>query len=228
MRRLLILMVAAVMAAGVMAQEKYPTKFLGIPIDGTKKEMIRKIEAKGFIYHEEKDYLTGEFNGTEVNIYIVTNNNKVYRIMVAEQQTCSEGQIRIRFNNLMQQFKDNPKYMSYKLGQDFIPRDEDISYQISVNNKMYDANYVQQTHELDTTTLQQDMLYIVEHIDQYLPKSMLAEMDQEMLAKYCVIEAYIKQYEKNMVWFRICEFRGEYYLTLYYDNLYNKANGEDL
>lgn len=229
MKRLFLLLVASFVMLNVMA-ENYPTKFLGIPIDGTKEEMIRKIQAKGFEYHNEygREFLSGEFNGANVHIYVATNSNKVYRIMVAEQKLCSEGEIRIRFNNLMQQFQDNPKYVSFRIGQTFIPRDEDISYEMSVKSKLYDANYVQKTHEADTTLLQQDMLDISAHIDQYLPASLVAETEPELLAKYCFAQAYIKQFEKNMVWFRISEFNGQYYLTLYYDNLYNKANGEDL
>ena len=30
------------------------------------------------------------------------------------------------------------------------------------------------------------------------------------------------------VWFRICESYGEYYITMFYDNENNHANGEDL
>lgn len=33
---------------------------------------------------------------------------------------------------------------------------------------------------------------------------------------------------KKPVWFMISESYGEYYITMYYDNEYNKANGEDL
>ncbi|MCR5532802.1 MAG: hypothetical protein K6F10_02875 [Paludibacteraceae bacterium] len=229
MKRLFILLAAVLMTASMMA-ENYPTKFLGIPIDGTKREMIKKIQAKGFMYHNEQgqEYLSGEFNGTDVNVYVATNNNKVYRVMVAEQKMCSEGEIRIRFNNLMQQFKDNSKYIAYSMEQTFIPRDEDISYEMTVNNKVYDANFVQLTHEADTTILKQDMSDIMDHIDQYLPASFIADADSEILAKFCFVEAYTRQFAKNMVWFRINEFYGQYCLMLYYDNLYNKANGEDL
>ena len=34
--------------------------------------------------------------------------------------------------------------------------------------------------------------------------------------------------EMKPVWFRICESYGEYYITMFYDNEYNHANGEDL
>ena len=32
----------------------------------------------------------------------------------------------------------------------------------------------------------------------------------------------------GQVWFRIASYYGEYYLTIYYDNLSNRPNGEDL
>lgn len=225
MKRIFTILAAVCMAASMMA-ETYPTKFLGIPIDGTKEEMIRKIQAKGFTLHREygQEYLSGEFNGSEVHIYVATNNNKVYRIMVSDQKMCTEGQIRISFNNLMQQFQDNSKYLPYVIGQTFIPIEEDISYEMTVKSKLYDAKFVQITHEADTSILQQDMLNVLQDI----PTSLLQELEPDVLANYCFANACIKQYEKNMVWFRIYEYKGEYYLTIYYDNLYNKANGEDL
>ena len=61
-------------------------KFLGIPVDGYKSEMIQKLRDKGYTYSNNggEDVLTGEFNGTDVNIYIGTSNNKVWRIYIAD------------------------------------------------------------------------------------------------------------------------------------------------
>ena len=81
------------------------TTFLGIPIDGFKPDMITKLKSKGF---SGQDILTGEFNGTNVNLHIVTNNNKVYRIMLADENGLNESDIKIRFNNLCQQFQNTP------------------------------------------------------------------------------------------------------------------------
>ena len=47
-------------------------KFLGIPIEGTKKEMISKLQAKGYEYNSYADVLTGEFNGYDVTISVQT------------------------------------------------------------------------------------------------------------------------------------------------------------
>ena len=95
----------------VSSQNKDVTKFLGIPVDGTKLEMINKLKAKGFkISPYNKDVLTGEFNGYDVNVHLVTRNRKVWRILVSDANTVNEADIRIRFNNLCYQFDKNEKY----------------------------------------------------------------------------------------------------------------------
>ena len=84
MKRLLILMAMLFAITAVYAQELHQiqqndiTKFLGIPIDGTKAEIIQKLKAKGYTPTDiDSEVLEGEFNGKDVSIYIATNNNKV-------------------------------------------------------------------------------------------------------------------------------------------------------
>lgn len=114
------------------------TRFLGIPVDGSKSEMIHRLKEKGFQYNQSTGALRGEFNGLEVDIYVVTTKNKVSRIMVADVNTVDETNIRIRFNNLCEQFADNPKYTSLA-DNCMIPEDEDISYEMLVHDKRYEA-----------------------------------------------------------------------------------------
>jgi hypothetical protein len=38
----------------------------------------------------------------------------------------------------------------------------------------------------------------------------------------------LEKYSKKIVWFMINELYGKYYITMFYDNEYNRANGEDL
>lgn len=117
------------------------TKFLGIPVDGTKTEILSKLHQKGFRTSYE-DTLEGNFNGTEVFVSPVMNGNKVWRIAVMEKNFTDEGQIKIRFNNLCQQFKNNPKYFSLTPDQT-LSESEDISYQILVDKKQYQAVFYQ-------------------------------------------------------------------------------------
>ena len=48
-------------SAALFAQVEV-TKFLGIPVDGTKSEMISKLKDKGFVDVGAEGLLTGEFN----------------------------------------------------------------------------------------------------------------------------------------------------------------------
>lgn len=196
------------------------TKFLGIPVDGSKSEMIQKLKAKGYTSSPlDKDVLVGEFNGADVNIHVVTNNNKVYRIMICDVNNIDEGAIQIRFNRLCEQFVNNSKYSSLPLEEYMIPDDEDISYEITVHKKRYEAVFYQKTDET----------FMAKQIEAAFPqytKEQLANPSEELRAE---IVNFVTQYiSKKAVWFMINERLGKYCITMYYDNEYNNANGEDL
>ena len=196
------------------------TKFLGIPVDGSKSEMIQKLKAKGYTSSPlDKDVLVGEFNGADVNIHVVTNNNKVYRIMICDVNNIDERAIQIRFNRLCEQFVNNSKYSSLPLEEYMIPDDEDISYEITVHKKRYEAVFYQKTDET----------FMAKQIEAAFPqytKEQLANPSEELRAE---IVNFVTQYiSKKAVWFMINERLCKYCITMYYDNEYNNANGEDL
>lgn len=114
-------------------------KFLGIPVDGTKKEMISKLEAKGYEYNSYVDCLEGEFNGKNVLISIQTVNNRVWRICIIDASSTDEANIKIRFNQLYDQFLNNGKY--HCLQGNRLDENDNISYQMTVNKKRYDATF---------------------------------------------------------------------------------------
>ena len=207
--------------------QKDVTQFLGIPIDGSKSAMIQKLKAKGFKANSyREDVLEGEFNGMDVNVHIGTNGDKVCRIMVCDANPVDERSIKIRFNNLCRQFKKNPKYMS--MDDYIIPDDEDISYAITVNNKRYEAIFYQRPVELsDTTLIQEKIIPIL--TEKYTPEQLAnptGEIKSEMMKK--ALEYMIELYTNKPVWFMISDLYGKYYITMFYDNEYNRANGEDL
>ena len=84
MKKLLFLFAAILMAANVMAEGHM--KFKGIEIDGTPKEFIKQLEAKGFKYsgfYNGVDVLTGDFAGYKnCNVAVIATNNVVVRITV--------------------------------------------------------------------------------------------------------------------------------------------------
>ena len=212
----LLLALSLFFFATASAQEKDVTTFLGIPIDGYKSEMIQKLKEKGFVPSKyREDVLEGEFNGTEVNIYIVTNNNKVYRIMLCDKNCIGETDIRIRFNKLCDQFANNTRYISMMDGDGKIPEDENIGYNIKVNDKRYEASFRQKPLQ----KMLDEMIIGCGYTKEELNKE---EVRQQLF------QEYIKIVDNKSVWFMISEYGGEYYITMYYDNLLNRANGEDL
>ncbi len=214
MKKILTLAVVLMTTLALFAQEeKDVTKFLGIPIDGYKSEMISKLKAKGFTSTSYKNILEGEFNGQDVNIHVVTNNNKVYHIMVADKNPVSETDIRIRFNNLLNQFENNSKY--FGTDNEYIADDENISYNITVKNKRYQAVFYQKSGSIDL-----EKKYGVTN-----PEDLPEDKKVEYL-KNCMND-FLDMFNRQ-VWFMISEYCGKYYISMYYDNKLNQANGEDL
>ena len=228
MKKLLFSLLATLLTLSLYAQNDVTT-FLGIPVDGFKSEMRQKLIAKGFTPKKvgTNEYLEGEFNGTDVHIYIATNNNKVYRIMVCDANTQDEANIKIRFNRLVNQFKNNKKYTA--LDQYTISDTEDISYEMNVHKKNFDALFYQNPdmEKVDTLALQNKIREQL--LKKYKPEQLenpTEEMNQE--AQAIAMSIGMDMMFKKPVWFRICEHYGKYFITIFYDNEYNHANGEDL
>lgn len=115
--------------------------FLGIPVDGTESSMKAKLKEKGFQVQSDGS-LTGEFNGFDIALAIVTTYGKVSRIVVGFPPV-KESDIKVNYNTLFQQFKGNSKYTVHPTCTE-IPDSEDIGYEILVHNKRYDATFYQE------------------------------------------------------------------------------------
>ena len=197
MKKFLTLIVCCLISGLVSAQTEV-TKFMGIPIDGTKREMVKKLEDKGFeLKLGATDILLGEFNGMQVEVHIVTQKNKVYRIMVVERNLFDAPEIKTRYNNLCLQFGKNQRYaaLAPSIKDYLIQDDEDLDYEMLVNDKRYQAAFIQLPENIDSPAISQIML---------------------------------ERFSNRLVWVNIAPLLGQYALVIYYDNGLNQANGEDL
>lgn len=216
MKRLLFIVLAMIATITSFAQQKDVTSFLGIPVDGTVLSLKQKLVSKGFVPKKfgDEEYLEGEFNGCNVNVYIRTNNNKVYRIMVADNNTVDEAQIKIRFNILVSQFENNKRYIS--LGKYTLSDEEDISYEMTVHNKDYEAAFYQvpNMEKADTLALQEKVR------NELLSKYTEAELKNpsEEITKE-IANTTIKIGTEWMlmkpVWFKIVRVNGKYYICMF-------------
>ena len=113
-------------------------KFLDIPVDGKKTEVIAKLILKGFQYDRANDCLEGVFNGKESTLFIHENNGKVDRIMVFNVFPIALA--KNEFNTLLKQFQSDEKYVSSAENSP-ISEEENISYELRVNGKSYNAAF---------------------------------------------------------------------------------------
>lgn len=208
-------------------------KFLGIPVDGRRSDMITALKMKGFKYNPNTGMLVGEFNGRQSNISIVENNNKVFRVAVFDATPIDEGQLKIRYNNLITQFENSKgKYYSITPNER-IPETEDISYEIIVHKKQYQATFFYNPIYNNETAKQKIYNESIEEC-----KKIIEEQEDEN--KYYPNEDDFQQLvltrtalkivglSNSSVWFTIMEQYGRYRIVIFYDNLNNQANGEDL
>lgn len=238
MKRIFIMLIVAMFSFSVEAQnlstkeasEAYAeamksdvTTFLGIPVDGTVSSMKQKLIAKGF--KQDSNMLSGQFNGQDVYLSIVANKGKVWRVAVVNKTPYSEAQIRPQFNNLVRQFKNSTKYDNMEEYDPTIDESEDISYEMFVHNKAYEAHFYQKSR------IEGDSIKWKEQLKLSLLKEVPNATVENIEASWKVMFEFGKLIGKTSkhVWFTIQRnICYGYNIFNLYDNEYNKPNGEDL
>ena len=229
-KRIITTFTLALATIVAVAQTPAQFKFLGIPVDGKKSSFIVQLVQKGFKYDVREDMLTGKFNGMESNIIVSENYGKVDRVCVIDENGCDEAQIRIRYNTLLQQFKDNDKYLELDENQP-LPDDEDISYEMTVHSKTYEATFyfnpIYGWTDEDNLKMAANLRA---ELDAQIESGEYKDPTEEKTTQ--LLQAMAAQKLIGMldgqVWFRIVKRYGDYYIAMYYDNLNNRPNGEDL
>ena len=244
MKRLLSFVIGIlIMCSTVFGQSEGTLKFLGIPVDGSKSEMVTALKSKGFRYDSDSGFLVGDFNGRESHIGIVENHGKVYRVVVFDANTYDAGEIRIRFNNLIHQFENSNGKYYYIVQNEMIPEDEDISYEIIVHDKQYSATFIYNSlygndelrDKLINEAVEETKLLLEEKKDEktiggITYEEFYSDKDNynQLISSTVGLKALKMSISNNSVWFKIFEHYGKYYIGIYYDNLSNQPNGEDL
>ena len=231
MKKIVTSLILAILTYAAVAQNPATLTFLGIPVDGTRAEMVQALKAKGFRYNPYTGALMGKFNGVDSRIFISTNHGKVDRVYVCDANPSDKKQIRIRYNNLLQQFMDNTdKYFAI---DDYtpIPDKEDIAREMRVHKKEYVATFHLSpiygwTDEEGSRFLDKLALEISDEIgEEKVPELTLEKKTELFVLKS--IESFMKM-TTGLVMFCIFKDSGKYYISLCYDNLNNHPIGEDL
>ena len=111
MKRTLILVALFLLSAGLYAQNA-SVKFQDISVEGSKQEMMQKLQAAGFETMTE-GILKGYIDSRYVYISIKTDaNNQVKGLVVDEMSTLDAAEAKARFNSLVAQFNADANYVA--------------------------------------------------------------------------------------------------------------------
>lgn len=221
MKRLLLMYFATIVSLHLFAQNDV-IKFMGIPVDGTKTELESKLIEKGFKLDKEYDFLTGIFNGENVNLKITTYKDKVWRICVLDNVSRDEREIKIRFNNLVYQFSNNKKYTAASDKDFMIPDNEDIYW--GIKSKRYEANFFQIGEPDESLKKTHD--YLLTKYKEEEIKDSANNLRKDVLEEG--MNYYSNLIRKKTVWFMIQEIDNKYVIVMFYENLWNHNIEEDL
>ena len=104
---------------------------------------------------------------------------------------------------------------------------EDISYEMLVHKKRYEAAFYQLPVQTDTLELQAGLrARLSEKYTQEQLENPTEDIQEEI--KYEAVMYMLDLYSKRSVWFMIDEQYGQYRILMYYDNEFNHSDGEDL
>ena len=120
--RKLVFTLLMFLTLSMSAQKSEVIRFMGIPIDGPKPEMLLELKEKGFepindgLTNDDASIMKGYFNGEKCTLSVNSYHNNVYNIIVVFDQEDTELNAKLRFlyyNELL-----GTKYVSNPTGLD--------------------------------------------------------------------------------------------------------------
>ena len=139
MKNFLIVLIL-LFAATAPAQEVID--FMGIPIDGTKADVLAKLKEKGFRETDNPNTLEGMLDDIPVEAIVLENTRvNVYGIELRHEMGCDEAEAIERYNSLLLKFRNDPKYNDGF--SELIPEGEPIAQRLRSDTNVYTAYFTQ-------------------------------------------------------------------------------------
>lgn len=225
MKRIVVCLIGALLTsvalfAQVKALENSLT-FSRVPIDGTKAQVIKALEAEGYEYFEYSDFMTGMFNGEKVTLRISTNHGIVDRILVEYPRCSAENDTRVKYNMLLSRFNRSEKYVSVNPRSE-VPATEDLYRAIHGNSKYYDAIYFYLNPEINAGQWVNSFKAEYQKLYNRPLKGLSYEEIEEAL--FCLPPS-LSSAVCGVVWFTLINSRE---ININYINFKNRPRGEDL
>lgn len=108
MKKILTIIILLAFFAVTASAQTGHLEFMGIPITGTPIQMGQKLKAKGFTFKGNLDEdireYTGKFAGNNVSLYVASQNNNVWKIVVDYIRSNSFTTLKSAYNKMVTQF----------------------------------------------------------------------------------------------------------------------------
>ena len=208
-------------SSGLAETDDSVLRFVGVPIDGSKEIMFEALKARGFEKGVFDDYLTGMFNGENVEVHISTNHGAVDGVKVIYPFCNKENDTRIKYNLLLSRFNRNAKYVCVHPRLE-VPADERIFSMLMKNTKYYDAVYFFLHPEINAK------LWVEEFKQEYqkrYKKPLQGLSYEEMEEALFCLSMKVSSAVSGVVWFTMVD---SHRININYINFQNRPRGEDL
>lgn len=208
-------------SSGLAETDDSVLRFVGVPIGGSKETMFEALKARGFEKVYLDDYMTGVFNGENVQVHFSTNHGIVDVVKVVYPYCSEENDTRIKYNLLLSRFNRNAKYICVNPRVE-VPIDERIYWKLDANSKHYDAIYFFLRPEINANDWVADFKQEY-HKRNNKPLEGLSyeEMEEALFSLPMRVSAAIS----GVVWFTMVDIHR---ININYVNLNNRPRGEDL
>lgn len=204
----------------VFSSQDDPTTFLGIPIEGTRRNMEQRLLEAGFVLMDDNSF-AGVYNDEPVVIIIHTYNRKVCRLEVRESgEGMDENTAKARFNSLVRMYLEDKDYISLP-GNHNIPDNESVMEGLRFKNKLYQAVFAQRPLAASFSQNEAKAAALVKRLRKFLLQQSKKEDITRMLAD---CESFQRGFMNKAVWLTIVEterFSGRYHVITYYENVDN-------
>lgn len=208
-------------SSGFADSDETALKFLGLPIGGTKKQMMEALKTRGFNIDYGNESMTGMFNGEEVKLFLTTNHGIIDKIKVIYPYCSEENDTRIKYNMLLSRFNRNAKYICVNPRAE-VPIDEKIYWKLEENNNTYDAIYFYLHPEVNAKDWAGKFKQEYQkHYKKPLQSLSYEEMEEALFCLPMNVSAAVS----GVVWFTMTSI---HYININYINFKNRPRGEDL
>lgn len=195
MKKFYLIFICLLFSTCIFCQERVP-EFFGIPIDGTKEEMIQKLVETGkfikCVSGDKYDLMLINEDFIRLGVYpfvkIYTHDSKV-AIIQQDFLNLSAKVAKILFNVFVERFSNDSEFIVLK--GDLIPEKEDIFYEMRVNKKEYKLIVSNKIDPHDISTGFAEGLERCEILNKYIfliEGCVIEEMDED--GKFMIINKW--------------------------------------